>query len=234
MYFDSFDDDDEFEDDDYFGYAFSELEEDDGIIDGDLYWSDENYQVMWVLKEPYFKNGLIPIRDILGYRPVNNTTLKRVAYTTYGIHNYMYYDDMPDINEDDDVADELQSIAYVNVNKSGGGTTSKYHSLKRAYNENRYLLLGQIQAYEPEIIIFGGTFSLFWEDLIEELGLELQKLDFYDDIDCDCYIDSSDDSVLYVEAEHPGIRSSSSDYVDTIVSAVRAWEDDEYTVLNEW
>ncbi|MEA5028578.1 MAG: hypothetical protein VB056_06820 [Sphaerochaeta associata] len=233
---DYYDDDDEDEDEDeYFGYSFEELDEEDGIIDGDSYWSDDDYQIAWVLKEPYFSDETIPIREILGYRPVNNRTIQRVAFATYGIHYDTYFEDIPNINQDSDVADELQTVAWININKEGGNTTSQYWKLKQAYNNNRYLLLGQLQAYEPEIVIFGGTFNLFWHDLIGELGLTLQKLDFTDvDDACDCYVDGSDSSVLYIEAEHPGVRSDTGEYVDSIISAVRAWESGEYSLLDEW
>jgi hypothetical protein len=84
-----------------------------------------------------------------------------------------YYSDKPEI------IDILKEIAYINVKKTSGNSTTHFSTLESAYKENKTLLFGQINKINPSIIIYGGTYYLFEND-IEEKGERTHegKVDF--------------------------------------------------------
>jgi len=210
----------------------------DGIINPDCYWGSD-YQIAWILKEANNKgNDTSSIRDYCGYVDFgpgggNNIAAKRIALASYGIENDC--DDVDDVSiSDDDLKQELQNIAWINVGKEGGGTSTSNARLQQLYQENKDELFAQIDYAEPSIIIFGGTFALFKNDL-EERGCFLVKLAFDDSIDCTCYMDDSDDdSPLYIDYAHPSVRGYGiNDYASAIVKAVRAWDKNAYELSDE-
>jgi hypothetical protein len=204
----------------------------DGIINPDRYRGSD-YQIAWILKEANSKgNGTSSIRDYCGHVDLgsgDNTATKRIALASYCIEND--YDDVDNVSiSDDDLKQELQNIAWIPICKEGASD----ECLQQSYDENKNGLLEQIDDAEPSIIIFGGTFDLFKNDL-EERGCSLSKLEFEDSLDCDCYIDDDDDdSPLYIDYANPSGREYGiNDYASTIVKAVRAWEKDVYELPDE-
>lgn len=211
----------------------------DGIIDR-KYYNNAHYKIAWVLKEANNKgNGPLDIRKYLhDYRPVNDLTPRRVALTCAGI-NDTDCDDTYELDCNSDyVRNQLLSIAWININKEGGSSTTDSKRIKEYYAQNKNTVFNQIYEADPEIIIFGGTFWLFWDDL-KRRGANIKKLDFhYFDSDCYCYVDvNNSNSPLYIETDHPSHTRKwprDNDYSSDIVEAVRAWEEGNYELIDSW
>ncbi len=128
-------------------------------------------KVAWVLKEPYddkTNEGLpwgggfsIPddgfIASGCGY---NIPTWRRIAYSMY-----QFFTNTSDWNQTRYCVDVLRSIAWVNLSKMPHYSKShdgNYQSqFKTVWHD---IVLKQLKAYEPDVIVFGNVFNLFLDD----------------------------------------------------------------------
>lgn len=202
----------------------------DGIIDPSFYGKNTS-KVCWVLKEANNKgNGPLNIIEYLHYLPVNDRVARRVALISASINGEK------DLNPySDKVKQQLLTIAWININKEGGGSKSSYRKIKEAFKLNESLLFSQLQAIDPEIVIFGGTFSFFWDSLVKQ-GCLMRKLEF---TNCDfprCYLDKSHKySFLFVEAYHPAYwRMNDIEYVNYVCNAINAWKTKNWELADQW
>ncbi len=205
----------------------------DGIIDIEKYFNAK-YKVLWILKEPYdefddegkpFGGGwgldeaIRPkqsIHEFTGGRP----TFKPMIYTSWGILNdFCLWDDMDNVERDPTMLDALKSIAYINVKKLPGYTTSHRTVIEYAYQQHKEILLKQIEYYNPDIIIGGSTLYNFYQDL----GISREQLQRNDSVN---YIIKGDK--IFIEAYHPAQRSgttgvSQEKYCNDIINSVKIW-----------
>ncbi|MCX6227092.1 MAG: hypothetical protein NTV01_20475 [Bacteroidia bacterium] len=197
----------------------------DGIINLSQY-IDAKYKILWILKEPYDEReggrafgGDWYLTELLNNIKIAEfkgaiRTYKPMILTSYSILNgFCPFDEITWI--DSTVSDTLKSICYFNVKKLPGLTTSNPSVIKRAYNDNRDILLKQIQYYEPDIVIGGYTLNLFLHDL----GIEPeQKI-----INCPGsfphYIKGNK---LYIDAYHPASRVVAKSYCENIIQIVQS------------
>lgn len=111
----------------------------------------------------------------------------------------------------------FRSIAWVNVGKypAPKGKKTSPESLQKAYNFWKSILFKQIESYKPEIIIFGGSFYLFKEDLMNNFELKevIAPWVFRDKL-----------NRLYIGTGHPSQRISDEEYIDSIINAIRTAE----------
>ena len=151
----------------------------DGVIDIKKYL-ESDIKIMWVLKEPYddfddegnpegggwsMTDGFIE-NDKIKEEAKKISSWKLMAYTTYGIRTKCHYDDLPWISDEQGVIESLLGIAYVNISKMPGLTNSSSTDLYECYENWKKLLFKQIDIYNPDVIIFGGTIAPFWHDLL--------------------------------------------------------------------
>ncbi len=195
----------------------------DGVIDPDAYLVSK-YKILWILKEPYddFDENGNPQSEGWDYRKDLRENLyaykayatwRRIAYTSYAILNDCAYDDMDDLQKDenvnDTVFDTVKSIAFINVKKVPGGKSTLPTNLRSAYLLNKELLLKQIEVCNPDVVIGGGTMPLFLRDLnLEEHKEEGNNLKYY-----------IKDSRVYIDAYHPSYPKGGlqeEEYVDVI------------------
>ena len=207
----------------------------DGIIDSTLYGL-ESCKVCWILKEANNKgNGPLNLIEYLHRLPVNDRVPRRVALATTGIKNG--YDDLLKLDPYSiDVKSQLLNIAWVNINKQGGGSSSSYSKIKKAFEQNEDLLFSQIQDATPEIAVFGGSFSFFWNALVRQ-GCIMRKLVFTSEtIRPRCYLDISKRyPFLFVEAYHPAYRGmKDAEYAMYISKAVHAWKTSAWKLVKQW
>lgn len=204
----------------------------DGIVNIQQYFNSK-YRIMWVLKEAYDdttrqnKNnktgGGWSLADDINKKTydygVYVKTLKRIAYVTYGILNGIEkYNKIPDIEES---YVSLKSIAIANTGKMPALTNTSEKQLKDIYNTWHEILIEQIKAYEPNIIIFGNTFNLFQDELtkispLKSLGKDIQK-------NKDIFWSETfkwKDAVI-ISAFHPACHYKESDYVNSILRAFK-------------
>lgn len=195
----------------------------DGVADIELYLQSSP-RVMWVLKEPYdgFKDDGSPsegdytlMEDLKKCRDSQlNTmppTIQRVIYSTYGIFTGYEYDDMG-WYYNPETYKYLFQIAYINLSKmpafpKSGDMTSKYNTWRK-------IVLKQIDLFQPNVIIFGGTFRYIKEDLgIDDSNLIPSKEDWKLNV-------YKQNGKLYIDTYHPGVRKSPRTYVNKLVNII--------------
>ena len=197
----------------------------DGIADIHGYVSSKP-KIMCVLKEAWgekdensdkIKGGGYEIWECWKQKMFNTPTWLPLIYILYGIHKgteRVEYQDMP--KADMKMVDLLKQSAYININKMPGDKVSG--NMRAEYALWRDIILEQIDAYNPDIIIFGGTFDVMKRDLTEVGNEPIGKTPteeiahFYKDRK----------GRLLVNAMHPAQRCISWDfYIDEIVDSIK-------------
>lgn len=178
-------------------------------------------KIMWILKEPNgqmsdgkIENGGWSIAeeafgDIEGISKV--LSWQPIIYVIYGYLHGLKYDDMDYVRNDLEMAKVLQDIAYINVSKMPGYSTSSDSNIAKCYSQWKPILDRQIETYVPDIIIFGKTFEYF-KSYFEEQGLE-KIYNFPGWID----VHRSGNQIL-LDAYHPARKGR--EYVDTLIAAL--------------
>ena len=196
----------------------------DGVADIEAY-IQSSPKVMWVLKEPYddFKEDGSPyggdytlMEDLkknrnaqLGTMPLTD---RRVIYATYGIFAGYEYDDMGWYYEPETYK-YLFQIAYINLSKMPGGKKSGDMTTK--FQTWRDIVLKQINLYNPNVIIFGGTFQYLKDDL----GID-NTYKVHTEEDWKLNIDNQNNT-LFVDTYHPGIPGWDRMYINKIAKNIR-------------
>lgn len=200
----------------------------DGPVQPEKYFNSK-VKILWILKEAYDVQhngaGGFEYACHIGQDELYNNFLKGqryratwypIIYISYGIlNNFALYDDIPYIEQEPSIADIIQSIAVINVNKLAGGTLSNASVINRIYNQNKDLLFHQIKVLQPDITIGGGTLAYFHElfnikDMVAEKSRENTSY----------YYNSKQ---LFIHAKHPASRIKgkenfvSEPYVDDII-----------------
>lgn len=197
----------------------------DGIVDEKMY-NAASKKILWILKEANStdEDGSWDMREhiALKLKPENENydvwnkwqkTFTKIVYVTNGLlNNIGWRDELRHPNGDPDVIDELKKMAYINVKKTGGVSSTPVAVLKKHYTQNQALLRKQIDAFKPDILIFGGTFHLFKDDL------KLPEVNKY--ASCNAI---SKDGQIYIDAYHPQYFAISDEkYFNDIVNAVKS------------
>lgn len=196
----------------------------DGVADVNAYLQSSP-KIMWLLKEPYdyFNEetqepeggGWVLMEDMHREKEktLNQTlpkTVQRVIYATAGIAMNKDYDNLAYYYQPE-MYKYLFQIAYINLSKMPAGTRSEDMSEK--YKIWRELLFEQINLYNPDVIIFGNTFSYMKNDFgVTDKDHFCQIIDWID-----VY---KKDHRLLIDAYHPGIICSTKRYVNTLIEAI--------------
>lgn len=201
----------------------------DGIVNIDKYLQSR-FKILWILKEPYddVKDGLPSgggwhfCNDFLApdgfYKRIGQSraTWHPIIYVTYGLLNdFMLYESMDYLRDDESMAEIIRSVAVINIKKLPGFTrTYDYGSICNAYNKHKDVLLKQIDTYNPDIIIGGSTLQLFFNDLgIRDKLKNNRTVDY-----------AIKNSQLFISAYHPAqTQLKRHDYVNDIINTVREW-----------
>lgn len=222
----------------------------DGITNPELY-AKAPVKILLILKEPYDKmaDGSVGEGEWKHDEYLNDLTFdeiyyhrkpteKRVSKLVSCIFRNISYSELSKSNlSEDEIMNDFKSIAWINVGKypAPGNTASPDSRVRQQYGFWKDILFKQISAYQPEIIIFGKTFGLFFEDLKAELDDNLTG-PFATPGDSDFahyWIDTRNNRVL-VQTYHPSFRylkgcngicyggMSEQLYIDSIVNAIRA------------
>jgi len=149
----------------------------DGITNLNNY-KKSKYKILWILKEAN-KSGGNDEEWVHREFHKNVTqytrwwaTYKKIIYVSYGIlHNNYDWDSIPDVDKGTERIDGkciLEDIAIININKSGGGSTSSQSMINKHYREKRKILLQQIDGIEPDIIINASRCEDLFKDIAQE------------------------------------------------------------------
>jgi len=187
----------------------------DGIVSPKDYESAES-KILWILKEPNSSEEGWDMRKRIKTLRENDRIFKgfertftRIVYATNAIlHNIPWSENR--IRTNPEMIDELKKIAYINVKKSAGKSSSKTITLRESYAKSKEILFEQMKIFNPDILIFGGTFYLFEKDL------DLPKLREYSS----CHAQSKNGQI-FLNVYHPQYPFSTEDYVNDIMSAIK-------------
>ena len=141
-----------------------------------------------------------------------SSTFKKIVYVTNGLlNNLNWNDDLHHPGYDPNVIDELKKIAYINIKKTGGTSRTDANMLQEYYNKNKDLLFEQIKEFKPDILIFGGTFKYFKEDL------NIFQMNTYGSCKA-----TNKDNQIYIAAYHPQYTIKEEIYFNDIINAVKS------------
>jgi len=199
----------------------------DGVINPEKYLAAK-YKILWILREPYGDDGGWSLTEELNKKvswseqpKSGRPTFKPMVYVSYGIlNNFVRWSSIPEI-EDNSVFQTIHQISYINVKKLPNVNSSKSNHIEiaDAYQKNRTLLIKQLEIYNPDIIIGGGTLGYFYNDLLL-IKKDKSKIIMGDKY---CYFDNHR---LYIDAFHPSqISITQQAYVDEIIGAVEKWRE---------
>ena len=149
----------------------------DGVIDADEF-SAAPHKILWILKEPNDGKANQAVTDSYGFRNWMRDTLEKHIFTlpwkerrwkrTYWpplcisyalLHGLKDYRAVM-LADKQAIASTIHRIAWINVKKSGGASSSNIKEIHEYYALTRGLLARQIQAIAPEII-FNCTLLLY-------------------------------------------------------------------------
>lgn len=180
----------------------------DGIVNLESYNKSE-IKILWILKEVNHDGDiedwdmtkiLQELKTENGIEKGFEKTFGPIVYTTYGILKKKIWDEIPYYSKEPEIIDVLKEIAYINVNKISGNSTTHFSTLENAYIKNKALLFEQINEINPSVIIYGGTFFLFENDIEKNI---MNK------------------SIKHIDAYHPAQRSiKHEDYFNNIYNSI--------------
>jgi len=140
----------------------------DGITDYDQF-GKSGLKILWIMKEanqsntPHADDLRIFHRNVKMY-PKWRRTYKSIIKVTFGILHNVEYNEIP---REDKISDILSEIAFINIKKTGGGSTANWTQIRNHYIKNKEVILEQIACIEPDIIInCSRTFTIF-QDLAQ-------------------------------------------------------------------
>lgn len=193
------------------------------ITDG-LYLAEEYLastpRVMWILKEPWEEGEKEGNWDLLACMneddaACKNRTWQVMAQTMCGIREDKEWATLPSTEY---AMKYLKGIAYININKMPANKTSNNADIKEAYNIWKELLLDQISTYAPDVIIFGGTFKFFANDMGKYVKVE-------EAVDNDkCYgvlYREEEKGTFLIDTKHPSYVSGKANRIDSMIDLVK-------------
>lgn len=193
----------------------------DGVVDPTLYLAAPA-RILWILKEPWDEpdcsgGGWSLAYHCLNLRPhdmAKGPTFQPIIYISYAILNgHPNWDSMPYISAKPDMAQVLRSIAFINVKKLPGPTRSNNAEILAAYLKYKDIILDQIEAYNPHIIIGCRPHMPF---IMEDMGIQTASIAVCKSVS---YARSGTRLLMY--AHHPSQTAISRQrYVDDILQVV--------------
>lgn len=141
----------------------------DGIINEELF-DEARIKILFITKEP---ND--PKKEGTDFREWWNKEVYygfsyRISEWAYGIlNNFPKYDSIWPKNDDSIAKKAIQSIAFMNVKKSGGTGSSDKNTINKYIERDKEFIDRQIEIIDPEVIIIGmswaSTVDLLFPDL---------------------------------------------------------------------
>lgn len=129
-------------------------------------------KVMWILKEPWdteLDNSFCVYDYNITQGTRLNTTIRNMTFSMECFQKDMTYEQLPSLSTtpakfketEERVKQALGQIAYINISKILAGRATSDERLHQMWNDWHSLVMKQIKIYEPDVIIFGGTFHVF-------------------------------------------------------------------------
>ncbi len=186
----------------------------DGIVDI-MNYLKSNPRILWILKEPNiledekaqkfnWREAMVDLAENdSDFKPFART-FSNIVYLTYGFLNKKLDQETPYIRDNSEILKVLKQIAIINVSKSPGGSKTSKRELKKKYETYKEILKQQLEAFQPNIIVCGGTYDIVSEEL-EQLYYPLESCEFKNPSNLNIRYSKSK-RVLVYDAYHPNLR----------------------------
>jgi hypothetical protein len=195
----------------------------DGINDIEQYLNAK-YKILFILKEPYDGDGGTgggwAIKNILGEGGYGkgSKTFYPLIYISYGILNdFCPWNNMDNVQDNFEAMNSfLYKVAHINISKlpSLNTTKTKMSDINNAYaNDIKHdrIILKQIDAYKPDIIVGCGIGWLLFNDL-----------ELYQPENTRGYRSKKYPNLLYVATYHPANTTmGQEEYVDFVINLAK-------------
>jgi len=196
----------------------------DGISDLKTFNSAPR-KILWILKEPnkerpkqtwdhreFHHKGVH-----LGYDRWKNT-YQKIIKTSYAI--LAGWKDIKLIGFDPDSSyiegeNILSSVAIININKSGGTSSSLGQLIDGQYRAHRDFILNQIKVIDADIIINASRVDALYEDILPDPSQNLRKIKVKYKID---------GKRILINTFHPNARIREELYCNSIIEVVNRWK----------
>ena len=204
----------------------------DGIVNIDQ-WREQAIRPLFIGKEPHgeaYGQDVWSMRNWLNKNPKEDAcaatphTWPKTAYISFSLQNGMMdYDDIPFLDDDVRIAEALRAIAFINIGKYTAKSTTPSNRLASLYQQNRKLLHEQIAFIQPNIMIGWNTMGHLKSDteFMQHFAPNPSQENTYGS-GTRCAVTSwYTCGKLFIDAQHPGSRTSYYSYIDNIISAVK-------------
>lgn len=198
----------------------------DGILDIRQY-ENASPRILWLLKQDYYDSGCIDkdyssrIKECIEEKRDGGPSWRKMSYVSYMLFQNVGWSDVPY-----DSLSALLKTAVIEVNKEPSETTnSPDEVILEGFSRYKAIIYRQIDAYLPEIVIFGGGNGLF--PIFSELSMHYAGHSY--DPAKSIHIEKGDtvffrsNGCTFIWAYHPGFLGiDAKDYCEGIVEAYQA------------
>jgi len=187
----------------------------DGILNPLLY-ANATCKIMWILREPWFDFAWTMLQEKGVSRKIGNSpTLHPMVYVTYSVfNNFKKWKEMDYVRDNPEMADVLRSIAYINVKKSVGSTSSNQREIYSWFKKGEDIIKYQILEYNPDVVIGCRPFmrEIFQWDKDRSAPINNEIVSYVSD----------KGKPLLIEAPHPSNRGKREIFVNSLIEVIEA------------
>ena len=202
----------------------------DGIYDPEAFFQREQNRVLVILKEVNCTKGVWSPVDqpdnhyCMEYHPKN----RPASVLTKNLAPFLSNGELQ--------PQQIRGIGYINVSKKvHDETRTKENELKANFELTKEILYRQIKAINPNFILFGGTFGLFWCSLKDNLEGLFYRLKFKDDLlnnfkekDLSLWKKEKGDRLTLIQIRHP---SGNSSFYNHLARGMEECNKNEYELI---
>lgn len=158
-------------------------------------------------------------------------TWQRIIYLVFALRNNLKYNEMDYIRDDLSMGNVLRSIAWINLNKMPGKSSSDNSYIEKFKTYWKDIVKKQLECYSPDVIICGGVFDACKNELFLEAEL-LEVIPINDNENAnlkDIAIYKSSKTLIF-DVSHPGRigvkKVNIGKYIDLIIEYIRKYSFD--------
>jgi hypothetical protein len=171
----------------------------DGPLSVEEYFNSKT-KILWILKEPYGKDNNGEDNSYSSWYSTwkynedyqfKNPTWRTIANASYSILRNTFHDNN---SLKEEIFNDLGRVAWINLQKvpRNDSSITNDSEIQLAYEKGKELILRQIEACDPDIIICGGTFKFIGDDLSGTYQGTVGNSDYY-----------GEGGKLVIQASHP-------------------------------
>ena len=124
-------------------------------------------RIVHLLKQPTESNASLTelIQTLIQEDRLGKKFMYRLALRSYGLlHEFKSFLETQKVSTEE-LGESLLEVAIINLEKTALSRSTSPEDTKRFARDNRERWHGQIQEYQPHLILCGGTFSAVWSAL---------------------------------------------------------------------